>query len=297
MEIKQLIMFQTASKVLNFTKTAQILGYAQSSITVNILALEEELGTPLFERLGKRVFLTEAGAFFQEYADKILGLTEEALEVVGGINEPSGILRICASETQCTYRLPNILNDFQTKYPKVELVFRPGISEKDFLDLLLEGQIDVALLSMNPVTSTHLIVKELKEEPMAIVCCPSNPLSEKQEVLPLDLDNQRLLLTEECDYRYAFENLLTQVGAKPRSKLELADVEAIKKCVMAGLGIAILPEISVKREMIEGSIKKVNWGGSGFTTKIQLFWHKNKWMSPALKAFIGLTEEYILTNE
>lgn len=64
-----------------------------------------------------------------------------------------------------------------------------------------------------------------------------------------------------------------------------------------GTGIAILPEISVKREMIEGSIKKVNWGGSDFTTKIQLFWHKNKWMSPALKAFIGLTEEYILTNE
>lgn len=90
LEIKQLIMFQTASKLLNFTKTAQILGYAQSSITANILALEEELGTPLFERLGKRVILTEAGMFLQDYADKILGLTEEALKVVGGINEPSG---------------------------------------------------------------------------------------------------------------------------------------------------------------------------------------------------------------
>ncbi|MEB2298882.1 LysR family transcriptional regulator [Lysinibacillus xylanilyticus] len=297
LEIKQLIMFQTASKILNFTKTAQILGYAQSSITANILALEEELGTPLFERLGKRVILTEAGVFLQDYADKILGLTEEALDVVGGINEPSGILRICASETQCTYRLPNILNDFQTKYPKVELVFRPGISEKDFLNLLMEGQIDIALLSMNPVTSSHLIVKELKDEPMAIICCPINPLSEKQEVNPIDLDNQRLLLTEECDYRNAFENSLIQVGAKPRSKLELGDVEAIKKCVIAGLGIAILPEISVKREIIEGSIRKVNWVGPDFTTKIHLFWHKNKWMSPALKAFVDLTENYILTNE
>lgn len=289
-------MFQTAAKELNFTKTAQILGYAQSSITTNILALEEELGTPLFERLGKRVILTEAGAFLQDYADKILGLTEEALEVVGGNNEPSGILRICASETQCTYRLPNILKEFQTKYPKVELVFRPGISEKDFSILLSEGQIDVALLSMNPLTSNHLIVKELKEEPMAVICSPSNPLSNKQKVSPIDLTNQRLLLTEECDYRSAFESSLNQAGVKPRSKLELGDVEAIKKCVMAGLGVAVLPEISVKREMIEGSIKKVNWAGPDFTIQIQLFWHKNKWMSPALKAFIELTEDFILTN-
>ncbi|RKJ04479.1 LysR family transcriptional regulator, partial [Butyricicoccus sp. 1XD8-22] len=180
------------AKELNFTKTAQILGYAQSSITANILALEEELGTPLFERLGKRVILTEAGSYLQDYADKILGLSEEALEVVGGIHEPSGILRICASETQCTYRLPNILNEFQTKYPKVELVFRPGISERDFLILLSEGQIDVALLSMTPFISNHLIVKELKEEPMAIVCSPSNPVSSGSEVKPIDLANQRL---------------------------------------------------------------------------------------------------------
>ncbi|MGN7331389.1 LysR family transcriptional regulator [Bacillus altitudinis] len=296
MEIKQLMMFQTASKVLNFTKTAQILGYAQSSITANIAALEEELGTPLFERLGKRVILTEVGMKFQDYTDKILGLTGEALEAVGGMSEPSGILRICASETQCTYRLPHILTDFQTTYPKVELIFRPGIAEKDVLNLLLEGQIDVALLSMNPVVSSHLIVKELKDEPMAIVCCPTNPLSKKQKVYPIDLDEQRLLLTEDCDYRYAFEHSLTQTGAKPRSKLELADVEAIKKCVMAGLGIAVLPEISIKREITEGHMIKINWMGPCLTTKIQLFWHKNKWMSPALKAFVDLTEEYILRH-
>lgn len=289
-------MFQTAAKELNFTKTAQILGYAQSSITTNILALEDELGTPLFERLGKRVVLTEAGGFLQEYADKILGLTEEALEVVGGINEPSGILRICASETQCTYRLPNILNEFQTKYPKVELIFRPGISEKDFFFLLSEGQIDVALLSMNSLTSNHLLVKELKEEPMAVICSSSNPLSNKHEVNPIDLANQRLLLTEECDYRTSFESSLSQAGVKPKSKLELGDVEAIKKCVIAGLGVAILPEISVKREIKEGSIKKLNWAGPDFEIQIQLFWHKNKWMSPALKAFIELTEDYISSN-
>lgn len=149
---------------------------------------------------------------------------------------------------------------------------------------------------MNPVVSSHLIVKELKDEPMAIVCCPTNPLSKKQKVYPIDLDEQRLLLTEDCDYRYAFEHSLTQAGAKPRSKLELADVEAIKKCVMAGLGIAVLPEISIKREITEGHMIKINWMGPCLTTKIQLFWHKNKWMSPALKAFVDLTEEYILLN-
>lgn len=65
---------------------------------------------------------------------------------------------------------------------------------------------------------------------------------------------------------------------------------------MAGLGIAVLPEISVKREILEGNIIKINWVEPSFTTKIQLFWHKNKWMSPALKAFVDLTEDYILLN-
>lgn len=295
LEIKQLLIFKTAAEELNFTRTSQILGYAQSSITSNITSLEDELGIQLFERLGKKIILTEYGKKLQAYANEILDLTMEASEIAGNNNEPSGVLKICASETHCTYRLPNILTEFQNNYPNVELVFKPAITEKEILTLLMEGQVDVALLSMEPLHSPYLIVNELKKEPMAVVCHPDHYLSKKNKVVPADLSNERLLLTEKCDYRNAFEKQIDEEKVSIKSKLELGDIEAIKKCVITNLGIAILPETAVKRELSEGTIHKMNWVYDDFPISIQLFWHKNKWMTPALRKFINMTEDYILS--
>ncbi|TVT28925.1 LysR family transcriptional regulator [Salinicoccus cyprini] len=293
MEIKQLLIFQTAAKELNFTRTAQMLGYAQSSITANITALETELGVQLFERLGKRVILTEAGRNLQNYADRILDLTMEASAIIGNNSEPSGILTICASETHCTYRLPAILKDFQEKYPKVELIFRPAVYEKEILSLISEGQIDVALLSMKTLTSDSLIVKELKEETMALICSTTNPLGDQKSIRSEDLSGQQLLLTEACDYRTAFEEMLLKIGVETKRRLELGDIEAIKQCVMADLGVAMIPEVVVRKEIQEGRIRKLDWEGNDLDIVIQMFWHKNKWISPALKAFIDVAHEHI----
>lgn len=123
MEIKQLITYKTAAENLNFTLTARMLNFAQSSVTAQIKALEAELGTPLFERLGKRLVLTEAGRQFKLYADKMIILTEEAKMVVRGDKEPAGTLIIGAQESQCTYRLPPILKKFKDQFPHVRLVF------------------------------------------------------------------------------------------------------------------------------------------------------------------------------
>jgi DNA-binding transcriptional LysR family regulator len=294
MELKQLMIFQTAAQELNFTRTAEILCFAQSSITTQIKSLEEELGVPLFERLGKRVILSEAGHRFKLYADKILGVAEEAKMIVGGNVEPNGTLTICASETQCTYRLPSLLTQFQTRFPKVQLVFRPGISEADFSGLLAKGALDAVLISMTPIISNNLIVEPLVPEPIVIVSHPDHFLALKPEVTPLDLNGQQLLVTEECDYRRIFEESLTDAGAQPLSKLELGDVEAIKKCVMEGIGIAALPKIAVETEVDQGRMAVLKWVGSDFPILTQLVWHKDKWMSPALSAFLDVTREMIL---
>lgn len=297
MEFKQLTIFKTAAQELNFSRTAENLGYAQSSITSHIKALEDELGVPLFERLGKRVILTEAGEQLQLYAAKLLALAEEAKDAVGCLREPSGLLTICASETHCTYRLPSLLKHFQKKYPKVQLVFRPGVSEKDFEGLLAKGELDVALLSMAPVVSENLIVEELGPEPIVIICHPDHILAQQDKVDPLDLSHEHLFVTEDCDYRRGFENSLKVAGIDPVSKLELADVEAIKRCVMEGIGIAALPKIAVEKEVKEGRLAILNWNAPNFPIFIQLFRHKNKWMSPALKAFLDVTKDTIINNQ
>lgn len=297
MELKQLMIFQTAAEELNFTRTAEILCFAQSSITAQIRSLEEELGVPLFERLGKRVILSEAGYRLKLYADRILSLAEEAKVTVGGNVEPSGTLTICASETQCTYRLPSLLHQFQTRFPKVQLVFRPGIAEADLGGLLAKGLIDAVLISMTPITSDNLIVELLVPEPIVIVSHPDHVLAHKPEVTPLDLNGQPLLVTEECDYRRIFEESLTEAGVQPLSKLELGDVEAIKKCVMAGIGIAALPKIAVETEVAQGRMAVLKWVGPDFPIVTQLVWHKDKWMSPALRAFLEVAREIVLKKQ
>src|SRR5215472_2311176 len=122
MELRQLSMFKMLATTLSFTRTASALGYVQSNITTQIQALEEELGTPLVDRLGKQIALTDAGQRFLPYAEQILTLVEEGRMIVAGTGEPMGTLTMSAPESLCTYRLPQLLSAFQSRYPQVRLL-------------------------------------------------------------------------------------------------------------------------------------------------------------------------------
>src|SRR5437667_9141173 len=120
MELRQLTTFRMVATTLSFSRAAQILNYVQSSVTTQIQVLEEELGVRLFDRLGKRVALTDAGKRFLPYAEKILSLSEEARQAVADEEVPTGSLTISASETLCTYRLPALLRQFHDRFPQVK---------------------------------------------------------------------------------------------------------------------------------------------------------------------------------
>src|SRR5262245_23144064 len=109
MEFRNLSTFLAVAKTLSFSQAAQMLDYAQSTVTVQIQALEEELGVPLFDRLGRRVALTEAGNQLLWYAQKFVELEKEAHTVISNDPEPAGVLTIGAPETTCAYRLPPLL--------------------------------------------------------------------------------------------------------------------------------------------------------------------------------------------
>src|SRR5215211_6256009 len=125
MELRQLETFRTVAAELSFTRAASALDYAQSSVTAQIQALEAELDVRLFDRLGRRVALTDAGTRLLEYAERLLSLAEEARTALADGGEPAGSLTIGAPETIMTYRLPSVLQGFRTRFPRVRLVFRP----------------------------------------------------------------------------------------------------------------------------------------------------------------------------
>jgi DNA-binding transcriptional LysR family regulator len=269
------------------------LNYAQSSVSAQIQALESEFGRPLFERIGKRVMLTQAGQQLKSYADEILRLADEALIAIPNDCEPSGTLTIGSVESLCTYRLSPILGHYRSLYPKVELIFRTGICS-NLRKSVMDGTLDAALTLEPSVSSEVLISEPLIQEPMLVLAHAHHPLVHNDRVRPQDLDGETILVTEPgCSYREIFERILSDAGIKAPMKIEFASVEAIKQCVIAGLGIAVLPEMAVAKEVEQKQLIPLHWDGPKFAIITQLCWHKDKWISPALRAFLDMTKQFL----
>ncbi|WP_199617020.1 LysR family transcriptional regulator [Paenibacillus alkalitolerans] len=290
MELKQLKTFRAVAAELSFTRAAEVLSYAQSSVTAQIQDLEQQLGVPLFDRLGKRVTLTEAGKRLLYYSEKMLQLEAEARSVVPGNDEPSGTLRIGAPESLFTYRLPPILREFRTRCPKVELDFQRGQVCSELRRAVMQGSLDVALLLDEPFQSDTLNIEHLLKERLCVIAEPNHPLTELETVFSDDLAGEVLILTETgCSYRLLFEQQLHAAEVRPGVKLEFTSVEAIKQNVMAGIGIAVLPEMAVRTEIESGRMAALRWAGDELSVVTQLAWHKDKWISPALRIFMEIT--------
>ncbi|WP_085994230.1 LysR family transcriptional regulator [Oceanobacillus senegalensis] len=298
MDIKQLMTFKTAAENLNFTQTAKILDYAQSSVTAQIKSLEMELETQLFERLGKKLYLTEAGKAFKKYADRMVSLSEEAKIVTSGMTEPSGTLVIGAQESQCTYRLPPILKEFKNQFPNVKLVFKPAHSDEIAKEELLHGNLDLAFIMDVPKPTDSLITEKLIQDEMRLVASPSHHLAKKSNITIKDLERETLLLTEKgCSYRSILVNTFREATISPTNKFEFVSIEAIKQCVMAELGIALLPAMVVDRDIKDGRMRELHWNHSIPPFFTQIAWHKDKLMTIPLQSFIALTRRTFNESE
>ncbi|QQE77248.1 LysR family transcriptional regulator [Alicyclobacillus sp. SO9] len=296
MELKQLQTFKVLTEELNFTHTAARLNYAQSSVTGQIQALEQELGVQLFERLGKQIRLTEAGARLLPYAKQILSLAEEAHLSVPDDRRPSGTLTIGAVESLCTYRLAPVLMEFRAQYPDVELVFKTGICA-DLRRQVLQGDLDLAFTLEEAGHDERLVFEVLMQEPMLVLARKGHPLEKLSQVMPSDLKGETLLVTEPgCSYRMMFESSLA-ADAPQNPRVEFASVEAIKQWVMAGLGVALLPQMAVEKELQNGELVSILWAGPDFPVVTQMCWHKDKWMSPAMHSFVGIVQNDIVSQD
>lgn len=289
METKHLNTFLTAAKTLNFTQTAKILDYAQSSITAQIKSLEEELGTPLFERLGKRIFLTESGIQLKTYAEKMIKLDKEMRHAVIGENELKPVLTIGAQESQCTYRLPVILKKFKHLHPQVELVFKPVHTSEIAKNLLQTDILDLAFITDTRKVLPTIHTETLLEEDLVLVASHTHHLHRKEKLALKEIAQETILLTEKgCSYRTQLESKFQLEGIYPDHVIEFVSIEAIKQCVIAGLGISLLPRMVVEKELKSGSLFKLPIPLELNPIYTEMAWHKDKGIPSYLDDFIQI---------
>ena len=290
-EIRQLNTFSAIARYGSFTQAAEMLGYAQSSVTTQIQLLESELGTKLFERIGKSISLTPDGSTFLKYAQKIIALSEEARNAMRNTGILKGTLVVGTPESLCVMRLPGIFKEFHSLYPCVELIVKLDCGT-NFQRMLRENTMDVAIFLGRKEVEEDFIVDLQFSEPMAVLAAPAHPLAAKDAVGPEDMQDQSLILTENgCTYRTAFESILDRSGVRARSILETGSVQAIKQLTADGLGISLLPQVAVAKELRSGSLVCLNWAGPDFGMFTQVIYHKDKWISPALGAFLELVKK------
>ncbi|WP_340023837.1 LysR family transcriptional regulator [Paenibacillus sp. FSL K6-1096] len=292
MESKHLFTFLVVVETGSFTRAAQKLDYAQSSITAQIQALEAELKQPLFDRIGKKIILTDAGRRLLPYAQEIQSIHTMAEKALRSETEIAGSLRIGAPESLAAFRLPGIIKDFRSRYPQVQIMLKPGACW-ELTEFVRSGELDLAFLLQPETEYKDLYSTTLIHEAMALVAPLDHPLRELAEVTPPDLKNVTILHTESgCTYRTLFERHLNSHGVFPDPNLEFWSIEAIKQCVIAGLGISFLPLITAQRELAEGKLALLNWDDQSQRVATQVVYHNKKWQSPALSEFLRTIEQH-----
>lgn len=297
MEFRNLTTFLKVAELKNFSKAAEKLGYSQSAVTLQIQQLEKELETKLFERVGKGVVLTEQGQEFLFYVNEIMSTAGQAVQSVQNhgrkkdSREMTGILRIGSVESISTALLPEIVLEFHRRCPKVEMTI--ATQGRDVLiGQVRDNSLDLFLTLDQRAEYPGLVRETLREEEIIFIM-PGQEKSCAPCMDPDTLSRETFVLTERGEsYRFELERALAKRGLSVRAQLEIGNTETIVHMVEAGFGLSFLPYFSARRALEAGRVRKVETELPALTMWLQLYYHKNKWISPQMEAFLSVVREY-----
>ena len=291
MTIVQLETFLKITETGSFTAASNALGYAQSTVTTQIKQLEDELNCLLFERLGKNIVLTLEGERLLLYAQRMLQLEREILLEVPKSKNPTGIIRLGVSESLCYNTLPYILMEYKKRFPKIEIQLQL-ITHDTFPSMLKQGSLDL-VYTLNPyIELPELIMLHKKPETLGFYASPEYPLASRNHIKETDLENIPLLLTSHrCNFRLMLIQDLAKYSIIPKIEIETSRKEILKQFAINQLGVAFIPDMVVKEEIENGSLKRLDWDGNDFAIFSQIFIHKDKHLNSAIEGLVEIILE------
>jgi DNA-binding transcriptional LysR family regulator len=254
LDLRQLEILQAIAETGSFTACGRKLHVSQSAISRQILLLEDELGEPLFLRVGRQVRMTPAAESLVQLGQRVF---LDVRETVGAITDRTrdlrGTLRLAGGMTVCLYVFPPLLKHLRRVHPQLDVRLTVAMAGRSVQEIR-GGRIDAGLLTL-PVEESDLVTMPVLREELLLVTTPTHPLARRRRVAPRDLARQPFVLFEVGSAtRRVIDGFFASEGIEPTIVMDTENVEIIKAMVKTGLGIGIVPYQSVAREVRAGQL-------------------------------------------
>ncbi len=286
MDLHHLRTFIVLARVGHFSRAAEELFLTQPAVSNHIKALEEYYQVALFQKIDQRYVLTEPGEALLSYAERVFNVLNEAKRSLDGFNKlDSGSLFIGASSNIGVYVLPKLLGEFKSQYPNIDIKVTIGPTYA-IESRMLKNEIDVGLVEAQTRSSEIVDIFHWNEG-LSIIISPRHPWAKQKEVESAELVNESFIVGERgSGTRKVMADALGDVVDKIKVLLELGSTEAVKKAVEENLGISIVMDSSVNRELEQGTLKIVEISGVKLRKRINVVHLKGKYITPAFSRFV-----------
>ena len=291
MEIRQLATFIRVAQFKSFSRAAESLGYSQSAVTVQIRQLEEELNTRLFDRMGKRIALTDTGERFFSHACDVISQVNQARMSVAATTELHGTLHIGTIESLTCLKLPAVLHRYRQHHPKVSIHITVGEPE-ELIEQMERGELDMIYVLDEPLYSNNW--HKLMEQREEIVFVASASLGEAlggRELTTEELVQYPFFLTEQDNYRRVLNRRLAARRCILTPSLECSDTSFLIRMLEIDRGVSFLPWYAVESSVRQGKLVRLSVADCYISLYRQIFCHKEKWRTREMAEFVRFAEQ------
>jgi DNA-binding transcriptional LysR family regulator len=252
--VRQLQVFVTAAKSLSFARAAEQLHLTPAAVSFQIKQLESISGFPMFERIGKKVGLTEAGRALLGYAEVVMTALQEADQTMSALKSGSAGRAAVGLVSTAKYVVPHIMARFQALYPAVTIRLLDG-NRREILTWLANGDVELAIMG-RPPDDFDVDMHAFAPHPTVLITAPANPLSRRRSIRPAELAGETFVFREEgSGTRSLVSAFFDGAGFQPRVAMTSSSNETIKQAVMAGIGIAGISQHTIGLEVGLGLLK------------------------------------------
>ena len=293
MNTKSLVTFKTILEAGSFQKAADRLGYTQSTVTFQIKQLEEELTLKLFEKIGRRMELTQAGEDIMPYIDMILQGAEQISNYGKSLSEISGSLKLAIPDSILIYNMQPFMQAFTHEAPNVQLIVN-SIQSGEINPSIADGTADIGINCEKDSYPDSVVHKKLGKYKAVLVASPFA----NNNLLDFITPHQRKPISLICNepdgyYQLDMDKYLSEKDILLNPPMKVQSIEAVKRCVMNNLGIAVVPTYSIGEELKNGSLMPIKTELDEKEYNSFYIYHKNKWISPQMELALNLLKKYL----